>query len=287
MPDLGAFTVRIEAFEDAGALWELGLNEVARFQFAREATIAGAAKLAELERSAAHFDRDLVLGCDPDARDDSVRAVRERRAQVRVWLGEQAGQLSADPVAHIDSLNGDPALYGLVEEFLTGHGLAELERGFTAAFVSNPGAGEVVKGHAIVLAELGLCPYHGKIVRDPDLFSGAWARSHRAQHLLWRLALTQELLAGLQASGLMLYRAASSEETLTSRHPSSLVSATFSRAVAEEHFEGGPRTRAAVLARQILPIDRAFMTFLETRAMNEQFHEAEAVLLADPANEVF
>jgi hypothetical protein len=29
------------------------------------------------------------------------------------------------------------------------------------------------------------------------------------------------------------------------------------------------------------------MTFLETRAMNERFREAEAVLLADPTNAAF
>jgi hypothetical protein len=29
------------------------------------------------------------------------------------------------------------------------------------------------------------------------------------------------------------------------------------------------------------------MTFLETQAMNQRFHEAEAVLLADPTNAAF
>ena len=29
------------------------------------------------------------------------------------------------------------------------------------------------------------------------------------------------------------------------------------------------------------------MTFLETQAMNQRFHEAEAVLLADPTNGAF
>jgi hypothetical protein len=29
------------------------------------------------------------------------------------------------------------------------------------------------------------------------------------------------------------------------------------------------------------------MTFIETKEMNERFHEAEAVLLADPSNPAF
>lgn len=39
--------------------------------------------------------------------------------------------------------------------------------------------------------------------------------------------------------------------------------------------------------RQAVEPDRLLMTFIETRAMNERFREAEAVLLADPAGRVF
>ena len=38
---------------------------------------------------------------------------------------------------------------------MTERGLAALDRDFTETFVSNPNSGELVKGHAIVLAELG------------------------------------------------------------------------------------------------------------------------------------
>jgi len=39
--------------------------------------------------------------------------------------------------------------------------------------------------------------------------------------------------------------------------------------------------------RQALPLQRLFMSFLETRSMNAKFHEAEVVLIGDPANLVF
>jgi len=66
-----------------------------------------------------------------------------------------------------------------------------------------------------------------------------------------------------------------------------LVSCTFSPAVAEAHFAGGPSTTCAVMWRQTVNPDRLFMTFLETAAMNRQFKEAEAVLIGDPANRAF
>ena len=59
--------------------------------------------------------------------------------------------------------------------------------------MSNPHSGEMAKGHAIVLAEMGLCPYSGKVVRDRALFAGDGAKERRRAHILLRLAFTQEL----------------------------------------------------------------------------------------------
>jgi hypothetical protein len=50
--------------------------------------------------------------------------------------------------------------------------LTTIETAFTRRYVSNPGAGEEVKGHAIVAAELGLAAYRGPVVRDPANIDG-------------------------------------------------------------------------------------------------------------------
>ena len=42
-----------------------------------------------------------------------------------------------------------------------------------------------------------------------------------------------------------------------------------------------------MLWRQAVGLDRVLMTFLETAAMNAAFREAEAILVADPANRAF
>jgi hypothetical protein len=57
--------------------------------------------------------------------------------------------------------------------------------------------------------------------------------------------------------------------------------------VATAHLDGGPTTQTAVLWRQKVPIARLLMSFLETRAMNQRFHEAEVVLIAEPGNRAF
>jgi hypothetical protein len=286
-PDRGAFAVRIDAFEDAGAEWDLWLGEVERFQFERDAATAGDAELAALAASRERFDRELVIDCDPGARAATLARLRERREQVRAWIAQNGGVPRVELWRLIERRAGDPALFELSEAVLAAHGLAAVERELTAAFVSNPGAGELVKGHAIVLAELGLCPYRGQVARDDALFAGDWTRERRAEHLLWRLALCRELLGALGAGDVALYRAAATDGALSVRPPGSLVSATFSRAVADAHFDGGPSTRAAVLWRQAIPLDRVLMTFLETRAMSERYHEAEAVLVGEPGNAAF
>jgi hypothetical protein len=279
----GAFVVRIDAFEDTGTTWELWLGEIQRFQFTRDAERVTATQLGALQRSVERFDQDLVIDCDADVRRATLRQLWRRRQSVRGWLRRRAAGLSCDLEACIQRRDGDNRVYELLEAFLAEHQLEELDRVFSSSFVTNPHAGETVKGHAIVLAELGLCPYSGKIPRDPALFAGQWSRLRRSEHLQWRLAFIQELLTHLGAANLMLYRGFATDEARLPRNPGSFVSATFSRQVAEAHFLGGPTSTTAALWRTAVPLRRLLMTFLETRALNDRFHEAEAVLLGDPA----
>ena len=286
-PQRGAFVVRIESFEDAGARWELWLKEVSNFQFMRSAASADSAQIGDLERSVACFDRELVVESSEATRKDSLRRLAQRRQHVRGWLRARLHQVHVDFGKHVARRQGSPAFYELLDDFLAERNLTTLEHAFTTTYVTHPRSGEVVKGHAIALAELGLFTYHGPTPRDPDLFAGEWTRESRADHLLWRLAFTQESFKAIGATEVPLYRAAATDTPLASPSPSALVSATFSKDVADAHFEGGHATQTAVLWRQVLPIDRLLLSFLETRAMNERFHEAEALLLADPTNQAF
>ena len=278
--ETGMFTVEILGFEDAGARWELPVEDAGRFQFARDGRRAPHDVVAALADAARRFDRPGDVACDAGARAATLRRIGDTRARARAWLTDEV-----DVDRAFARREGDPRLFAALDGYLAERGLAGMEREFSRVFVSNPGSGEVVKGHAIVLAELGLCPYSGKVVRDPGTFAGEWAKPRRAEHLLARMAFTQELWSG--RADTPLYRAAATDGPLPERRPGSLVSATFSREVAEAHFAGGPSTRVAVLWRQALPLDRLLMTFLETEAMNHPYREAEAVLIGDPANRAF
>jgi hypothetical protein len=230
----------------------------------------------------------LHVEVDRGAREATLEAIaaEQQGAVARLTAGAVPHMVELED--HISDRRGDPRLMAVLEDFLAERGVRELDREFAMSFVSNPQAGELVKGHEIVLAELGLCPYHGKVVRDPDLFSTPWPREARRVHVIARLAFTRALWAVWNLDNVMLYRAAAAEGPLDEgRARGSFISATFSSQVAKAHFEGGPSTVAAALWRQRLTVERVFMTFLETAALNERFLEAEAVLIADPANSLF
>ena len=50
----------------------------------------------------------------------------------------------------------------------------------------------------------------------------------------------------------------------------------------EPSNENKPRHRVGVLMSQEVPLERIFMTYMETRQMNHPYRESEAVLLYDP-----
>lgn len=279
----GCFTVQIDAFEDRGARWELGLEEIARFQFPREAPTASPERTVDLTDARDRFDRQLCIDAAERARAPTQRAIAAAEAEARRHVLAGGILDGLDPVKrYVAERRGEPQLTILLETFLDQRGVLALDQELAGTFVSNPRSGELIKGHAMVLARLGLCPYRGRVLRDPEALTGRWSFAERRRHIVLRLGFMRALFTGLGMRSVTLYRAAATERPLKRRPETSFVSATFSAQVAEAHFQGGPLTQAAIMWRQTVPAERLFMTFLETAALNDRYLEAEAVLTGDP-----
>jgi hypothetical protein len=273
----GTFEVRIDAFEDAGASWRVPLEDVSRYQFAAGEQRASAESIERLQEAESRLNVPLRIDVDPVRRAASIARVQEEAESAGRWLESLlTGEL--DLQARVRERVGEELLMELLERFLRERELMEIETAFIRAFVSNPSAGELVRGHAIVLAELGLCPYDGKIIREGAAMAGALSRERRAEHLMCRLAFSRALWSRIGA-GAVIYRAYSSEGELRAPAPASFLSVTLSREVALSHFGGGPATRASAIWRSPLDPGRVLMSFLETRAMSEHYREAEVVLI--------
>jgi hypothetical protein len=287
-PEQGFFIVRLDDFEDKGATWEIPFEDVGRYQFARDIATASPADIDRFEAAVNEFDRLLVIAVDPQRTKNTERALAKMEAEADTWLMSHSRFLRAgcdlpDPA----SRRGDPLLFDDLARYMDERGAGDIEAAFAAQYVRGPHAGEIVKGHRIVLAELGCVPYEGKVVRDPATFAGDWRRDRRSAHILARLAFMRALFRRLGLPRVALYRGMAVRGGLEAPRNGTFISATFSRQVAESHFAAASSDDIAILLRQSVPIERLFMTYHETAAMNERYLEAEAVLLWEPGNFAF
>lgn len=280
---VGMFDLEVGAFEDAGARWRVALEDVARFQFHLGERHASDSRIARYEASVKRFGRTLEIEINTAA----AASTRQRLANERAACARDLDKLRVppclDPGPFVRRRAGSADLAWAVQLLLTERDLLTIDEAFVTQYVSNPWSGELIKGHAIVAAELGLVPYRGNAVRSPGLFDGGWSKTRRAEHLLVRLAITAELWRRCGGAEVTLYRAVSSETAVRMGARHSFVSATFSPDVASEHFSGGRSTRSAAMYRQAVPVERLLMTFLETPGMDAPFAEAEAILVGTDA----
>jgi len=278
-PGTGQWVCEVLAFEDQGARWVLPLESVTSYQFDRGAARASESAVRKLRAAVRKFNVPAQVPPNSRNRKPTERAIAKRRREVATWLGSKSEFIAAGGTADPGSRRGSPVLARDLEAFMTSCGLDDLERDFAATMVSHPGIGEMAKAHALALADLGLAGYTGTIVRDPMCLEPPWTMARRQEHI--------ETFATLGLGAPVLYRAVSTEGRLEPRAPRTFLSATFSFEVAMSLFGPAWEGRNARLERQIVPVERLFMTYLETAAMNRQFHEAEAVLIEDPENPVF
>lgn len=279
--ETGFFVIELLDFEDAGANWHVPLERVDRCQFAKDSVTASKAAVAEYQLIVDRLDQPLHIGVTESDRAATESRIGELRRCAREWLSSESSFLNAGRVLDFSARVGDDLLYSDLQDYMRQAELADIESAFATQFVRNAASGELVKGHRIVLAELGLAAFSGTVIRDPALFDGVWSRSRRALHIEHRLAFVRELFAQLGHTSVVLYRGLSCVGLPKPREDVGFMSTTFSADVAHSHFQHPDSSTTGVMIRQSVSVDRLFMTFFETQQMNERFNESEAVLVDD------
>lgn len=285
--ETASFTVEITAFEDQGATWELPLWDVSEFLIAPNAKTLTVAEQDVLGRHIEALKRTIRIEPNPAHLEQTRQDVAAAQQETGAWLDRHFPAL---PTCSADLLNGhDPSApwAEALESVLSSKGVLEIEQSFVAQFASNPNAGEVVKGHRIVLAEMGLCPYEGHVLRNPATFENTGARLLRRTHIVTRLAFLRVMLIRLGLTTVPLFRTIYSDRALEGPRNTGFVSATFDAEVAAALFASGQKTRVAATYWQQVPADRLFMSYYETPRLSARYQEAEAVLLFDHAAQLF
>lgn len=286
----GLAVMEILDFEDVGNTWEVPFEDVSTFQFALESKRAGLKDLARYEASVARLNKQTTINCDQDARSTTLSDLTKAQRKADLWISAQSASQAALPPPNFSRRAGLESYFDILNLYMEHHGLTDLEAMFASRYVSNFHYSEFVKAHRIVIAEMGLVPYKGRILRDGTVLEGAFNRRRRRQHVIRRLGFVRALYARFKIFPLLIYRGLHSPGFPQPSRNDTFVSATTDLEIAEAlscfREPSNPSKegyRVGVLMSQRVALKRVFMTYMETPQMNHPYREAEVVLLYDKA----
>ncbi len=286
-PATASFTARVSDFEDIGAEWVLPLWDVSNFRVATDAPQLSMTQIAVLKEYGEVFDLVTEIPISTEARQATEVEIAGRQNEITAALDHNFPDLPTNASALISGKVACGRWGDALDNIMTLRGLQDIDRSFAAQYASNPHAGEFIKGHRMVFAELGLVPYRGHIVRDPRTFEGPWAKSRRREHILTRLAFMRTMLSRLGLMSVPLYRTIYSDTELRAPENRGFVSTTFCGDVAASLFASGRKMRVSASYWQRVANERVFMSYFETPELSRRFQEAEAVLTFDERNPIF
>jgi hypothetical protein len=280
------FRWRITAFEDEGACWDQPIERVTRYQFPKVAERLDPSAAEALRQRGAFLDKDLVVSALEADRIKSDREIARVQAEAVSWISSESVFLRSGKVLDFSDRLGPFEAASDFLRFMETHGLKESEIQTAANIVSNPESGEWVKGMKIVLAEMGIRQYHGKAPRTTDIFEGRGARPERARYLIHRLAFLRAFFGSMGIDNVSLFRGVSVEWDWRAGGMRTFTHWTFSREVAESFGQEGldGTFKHGYLIRRTFPVSKLLMTYIETARMNNQFKEAEALVLTDESD---
>jgi hypothetical protein len=280
-PDCAMFRWRITAFEHNGRFWDVPAEDVARYQFDGGSKRLDEAGVKAIVEAVSRFQAPLVIAPRVENRERTETVIEEAESFAGAWLKSNSSFLREGGRPDLDSRTGPSSLARDCSDYMESLGMEEIERRSAENIVLNPDSGEWIKGMEIVLAEMGLAGYKGKIPRTHDIFEGPGAKENRSAWLIRRIAFVRAYFRLLGMDEVVLYRGMSVENP-RSLPSGALTSYTFSLKVARSFcdFDRHGRSRESLLLKRTVPARRILMTYLETAAMNEDYREAEALVLS-------
>jgi hypothetical protein len=249
--ETGMFEVELLDFEDKGARWLYPFEAIGKYQFALDSAKAPFQQI-ECFRDVIHrLDRPLSISCDDRVSKEMIASVMTERERAREWLSSESRFFASGELFQPGGLEGIPSLYEDLRAYMDYHGLIDMEDEFATQWMSNSESGEFIKGFRIVVAEMGLSPFEGTIMRDPCLFNEPWSKPRRAQYILKRMAFVQQVFSQNGIERPMLYRTLTCAGPLERRNTTrSFISATFNREVAEALFAEHDMTRTIAISAE-------------------------------------
>jgi len=279
--DSGMFRWRITKYENAGDYWDLGFEDIYRFQFNKNSIRMGKKEAEILGKIAEKFDKSNNIMIDKIKREETYKKIESRKTQIKEWLNKNISN-SKDIFIDFKNEKGSSKISELLKKYLSEKNLYDLEKKTAERIVLNPNSGEWFKGMVIVMAELGLTNYCGKIPRTQNIFNGIGRKDLREKYIINRIAFVNAIFELNSINEVILYRGMCSELEWENKNRA-ILHMTFSKYVAEEfsdlNFESKYKTSYIIKAP--IKIQNLFMTFVETEQMNEKYLEKEAIVIGN------
>ena len=280
------FRWRVLGFEDKGKCWELPYEDIFSMQFRKnDAQTLSEYDADECRRSSFRYALDFLIEAHSDVAEQHFNILDAYTREASMWLKQHSTFFQTGEA--LESLflkeKGSDLLSNDLELYMQHWNLEEQERITSTTLVLNPNSGEWFKGLGIVLAEMGIYPYRGPLPRTRNIFEGSGAKVLRQSYLLRRLAFVRAMFQVGGISEVVLFRGMKTERKWGERRSRFGSSWTFRKEVAEAFvdFEKDSKFDHSYLVKRTFPVEKLWMTFLETRAMNQQYTESEAFVLID------
>lgn len=282
--DSAMFRWKITKYEDKDKYWDLPAEDINNFQFEKDSYKLSEKQVEYMQENIESYQETINIEARQSDRDNTEEEIEKNKLSIIKWLEDKSIFIKSQDKIDFSSREGSNLLAKDIKNYMKSVRLEEEEKITADTMVLNPNSGEWIKGMNITLAEMGLVSFRGKIPRTKYIFEGIGNKENRRRYIINRLAFIRAYFSMLKIKEVILYRGMSSEkhwkEVLRTFLP-----CTFSLEVGKEFsdFDKESKYRISYLVKMTVPVEKLFMTYLETEAMNRQYKEAEALLLYDEA----
>jgi hypothetical protein len=282
------FQWEITDFEDKGRCWEIPIEDVNNYQFAKDSDLLDGNEVEIIKNKVKDLDQKLIIKAKVQDFKKTQLKIEGLKVSICNWLNTNSVFFRKRNTLDFNSNTGSKYLaLDLVNYMKTQH-LDLIEKRTADIIVMNPFSGEWMKGMNIVFAEMGVADYRYKIPRTKDIFNGIGSKNLRKKYILHRLAFISAYYELLGISEIVLFRGMSSTKEWKPVRPRSLVSFSFNEKVAKSFANIGKpdASKHSYFLKRTMNVNKVFMSYLETGAMNRQYKEAEALVFYDSTDTV-
>lgn len=282
--DSAMFRWRITKYEDKGKYWDLPAEDVKNFQFEKDSYKLSKSKFKEIEDKVKKYEEIFSIQMEKSVRDNTEEEIKKTKVNIIRWLEKNSVFLKNNDEINFLSREGSKLLSRDLKNYMKSIDLDKVEEITAETMVLNPDSGEWIKGMSIVLAEMGLVSFTGKRPRTNEIFKGIGNKKNRQKYLVNRLAFLRVYFNILNIKEVVLYRGMCNEKQWR-KIPRTYLPCTFNLEVAKafSDFDRESKYKISYLVKMTCPVEKLFMTYIETEAMNRQYKEAEALILYDEA----